>query len=338
MEPLRFNENGRFRILHITDFHCGKDFNPKLTAGMEALLKETNPDFVMLGGDQCVERQTPEEAAEYMAKIMAPVLKRSLPWAAVFGNHDRETGLNLEDETDMYNTLPGCMAEKGPEELTGCGNYCLSVLSSKDDSPAFNIFCLDSNHEVDDYYEKFGIDRRSRIILPDHFNEGENGGGPLFDQVSWYYNESLRREKEAGKKIPAVMFMHIPVPEYLQILHNPEETGARGFKRATVGCTEINSGIFLASLQRGDVKGWFFGHEHHCDIEGKYCGVTLAASAALGYNMSAHDDMRGGRVIDLYENGEIHTNMVRLWDIMGPECMRDPDYMEGGIRYFIRKL
>ena len=35
---LRFAENGRFRILMISDFHGKPDFNPKLTAGIEALV------------------------------------------------------------------------------------------------------------------------------------------------------------------------------------------------------------------------------------------------------------------------------------------------------------
>ena len=43
-------------------------------------------------------------------------------------------------------------------------------------------------------------------------------------------------------------------------------------------------------------------------------------------------------MIDIAENGDIATRQVSLWDIMGKKCMRDPDYMEGGCPYFIRKL
>ena len=147
-----------------------------------------------------------------------------------------------------------------------------------------------------------------------------------------------KAEKEAGKKIPAVMFMHIPLPEYLEILRNPEDCGAIGSKRETVGCCEINSGLFAACLQRGDVKGIFFGHEHLCDIQGEYAGIIMAQDAAIGYNMSAHDDLRGGRVIDLFADGSIQTRTVKLIDLMGREAMRRPDYFEGGCKYFIRDL
>ena len=49
---LRFHPDGHFRILMISDFHGKPDFNPKLTAGIEALVAHTEPDFVMVGGDQ----------------------------------------------------------------------------------------------------------------------------------------------------------------------------------------------------------------------------------------------------------------------------------------------
>ena len=191
---------------------------------------------------------------------------------------------------------------------------------------------------VEDLIEKFNLPKGTRIRLPDHFNDGQDGAMPTFEQVMWYYNTSKQAEKAEGRKIPAVMFMHIPLPEFSLIARNPEECGAIGSKRETLGTTEMNFGLFAACLQRGDVKGIFFGHEHLCDLQGEYCGITMAQDAALGYNMSCHDDLRGGRVIDLFEEGTIQTHTVKLIDLMGREAMRRPDYFEGGCKYYIRKL
>ena len=94
---LRFRD-GRFRILMVSDFHAGKSYDPKLRRGLEALLEKTVPDFVMVGGDQCLDRETPAAAGEYMADIMSPVIERKIPWAAVLGNHDREVGISAEEE------------------------------------------------------------------------------------------------------------------------------------------------------------------------------------------------------------------------------------------------
>lgn len=335
---LRFHENGRFRILMVTDFHCGESYNPKLKTGFRALIKATEPDFVMLGGDQCVCRNTPKEADEYMRDIVEPITEKGLPWAATYGNHDRECGLDLDAEEAIYENIPGCLSQRGPKDIHGVSNYRIPVLASRSDEVAYDLWSIDSNHEVDDYIEEFGLKKGTQIILPHHFNDGENGGSPYFDQVMWYYKTSSDLEKERGHKTPGVLFSHIPVPEFYQILRNPEETEAIGSKRAPCGAAEINSGMFLASLERQEIRGMFFGHEHHIDMQGEYCGITLACASALGYNMSAHDDLRGGRVIDLFEDGNMETYHVKLMDLLGRDAMRDPDYFEGGCRYHIRVL
>lgn len=341
---LRFNADGHFRILMVSDFHLGlnrrlkEDYNYKVTAGLEALICETSPDMVFLGGDQCLASDDPAEAKALFETVIEPILRRGLPFATVFGNHDRETGISLEVEEELYESIPGCLSQAGPQELDGVGNYRLTVLSSSGNKPAFSLFALDSQRELSDLIGKFGLPEGTKILLPEHFNEGQTGAMPTFEQVMWYYNTSKDDERRFGRKIPAVMFMHIPLPEYLEIIRNPEECNAIGSKRETVGCTEVNFGLFGACLQRGDVKGIFFGHEHLCDIQGEYCGIIMAQDAALGYNMSAHDDLRGGRVIDLFEDGTVNTHAVKLIDIMGREAMRRPDYFEGGCKYFIRKL
>lgn len=335
---LRFHNNGRFRILMVSDFHAGAQYHPMLKVGLETLLEHTKPDFVMIAGDQNLPQTEPAAVRTYFCDIIEPILQRGLPWAAVFGNHDRECGMDVAEEQKVYESIPGCMGEAGPAEIHGVGNYRIPVLSAGSDMPAFYIWGMDSNRYMRDWIPDFGLAADTRFVLPDHFNDNSTDGCPLFDQVQWYYNSSREAEKTFGRKIPGVMFMHIPLPEYLQILHNPEECGAVGSLRSKIGCSEISSGLFLACLERGDIKGIFFGHEHLCDIEGKYCGITMACDAALGFNMSGHDDLRGGRVIDLYEEGTVETYNVKLMELLGKKAMRNPDYFEGGCKYFIRKL
>lgn len=343
-KELRFNNDGHFRILMVSDFHSTKnsnlkqDYSEKMIDGFRALIDETKPDFVMIGGDQCIDAETIEGARARMEYLMTPVLESKLPWAAVFGNHDNEMGLPVCEEEKAYEEIDGCLNEAGPEDIDGTGNYCLPVMNHDGSSVAFNIFALDSHREIRDLIDKFNLAEDTRLILPRHFNDGQTGCMPDFEQIMWYYNTSKEAEKKAGRKIPAVMFMHIPLPEFLHVVRNPEHCNAVGSKREALGCCEVNFGLFAACLQRGDVKGIFFGHEHLCDIQGQYCGITMAQDAAIGFNMSAHDDLRGGRVIDIYEDGSVETHTVKLIDIMGKEAMRRPDYFEGGCKYFIRDL
>lgn len=341
---LRFNEDKKFRVLMVSDFHLGvnkrlkEDYNYKVIRGLEALLESTKPDFVMIGGDQVLDYGTPEKVKAKFQEIIEPILSRKIPWGAVFGNHDRECGIDIREEMKIYQSLPLCLAQAGPEDVSGVGNYVIPVYSSEKDEIKYNLWALDSQHMTRDYIENFGLDKDTQIVLPHPMNDGSGDGTPLFDQVMWYYNESRQAEKDNGGKIPGVMFMHIPIPEFLQISRNPEQCNAIGSKRESCCATELNSGLFLAALQRGDIKGFFFGHDHLVDLQGEYCGITLACDGALGYNMSAHDDLRGGRVIDLYEDGGMETHNVKLIDLLGRSAMRDEDYFEGGCRYHIRVL
>ncbi len=333
-EKLCFNEKGKFRILAVSDFHAGKNFSKKLTVGFEALLENTNPDFVMLIGDQCLDKNTSEEVKNYMAEIMSPVIKRNLPWSAVFGNHDREMGISAEDEIEAYSCLSGFCGEAGPENVSGCGNFTVPIYSENGEKLKFILWGMDSG-----LYQRNTLGHpKSELVLPDVPFGGSSDGTPDFSQVMWYYNESLKLEKQEGEKVPGIIFTHVPIPEFVYITRNPEECRARGNLREAPGCATLSSGLFNASVERGDIKGFFFGHDHLNDLQGEYLGITMACDGALGYDMSTHDDLRGGRVIDIDTDGNIETRMISLWSLMGKDCMRNPDFMEGGCQYFIRKL
>lgn len=342
---LCFNSDGKFRILMISDFHAGSrrkgfedgnPYSPKVREAVEALVNNTSPDFVMVGGDQCIGH-SPEYLYNAMTDIMAPVIERGIPWAHVYGNHDREMAMSTAEQEEIYETVPLCLSKRGPSDIFGVSNFVLPVYDKKGEKPAYNLFALDSNREISDYTEQFGIkEEDNNILLPFSFGSGSVQAMPFFQQVMWYYNTSRELEKENGRRIPALMFLHNPIIEFNLIFRNPEETDMYGEKREAVCCSELNSGLFTACLERGDVKGIFCGHEHMNAYHGKYCGITLGYAAAVGYDMSAHDDVRGGRVIDISEDGSMETRHIKLMSVMGDKALRRPDFFEGGLNYFIR--
>ncbi len=333
-EKICFGNDGKFRILAVSDFHAGKDYCKKLKVGLEALLENAKPDFVMLIGDQCLDKSTRSEVKAYMEDIMEPVTKRNLPWSAVFGNHDREMGISVDEEIEVYSEIEGFHGETGPKEVSGVGNFFIPIYSENGGSVKFVLWGLDSG-----LYQRNTLGyAENELILPDLPFGNSSDGTPDFSQVMWYWNESVKLEKETGYKVAGIMFTHVPLPEFLYITRNPEQCHARGNLREAPACSVISTGLFNAAVERGDIKGFFFGHDHLNDLQGEYLGITMANDAALGYNMSAHDDLRGGRIIDIDINGNVETRMVTLWSLMGKECLRNPDFMEGGCQYFIRKL
>ena len=106
-ELLRLNNDGKFKILQISDTHMvtgagickdaidgqGKHL-PKSEADtltvdfMKNVLDMEKPDLVVFTGDQLYHDISDSQSA--LLKLVAPIVERSIPFAAVFGNHDSE--------------------------------------------------------------------------------------------------------------------------------------------------------------------------------------------------------------------------------------------------------
>lgn len=59
--PLKFDENGHFRMLMITDTHHRPLKGDTTVRAMDQLIERTKPDFVFLGGDITAGRATKED-------------------------------------------------------------------------------------------------------------------------------------------------------------------------------------------------------------------------------------------------------------------------------------
>ena len=104
---LRVREDGKFRIVQISDTHMvtdvgvckdaidadGEDLpeseaDPLTVSFVGEILDAEKPDLVVLSGDQLHHDIRDSQSALF--KVVAPMIERSIPFAAVFGNHDSE--------------------------------------------------------------------------------------------------------------------------------------------------------------------------------------------------------------------------------------------------------
>lgn len=107
---LRVNDDGEFKIVQISDTHMvtgvgvckdaidgtGKNMpeseaDPLTVQFIGKILDVEKPDLVVLTGDQLHHDTSDSQTALF--KAVAPIIERSIPFAAVFGNHDSE-GVN----------------------------------------------------------------------------------------------------------------------------------------------------------------------------------------------------------------------------------------------------
>jgi hypothetical protein len=320
--PLRFRPDRKFRLLLLADAHGGTQPHPQLFSGIDAIIEQAKPDVVLFMGDQCGHRigcAATGELYDYLALLTRTLERQGIPWAHVYGNHDYNLGITNEEAQKVYETFPYCISKRGPEDIHGVGNYVLPVLHADSDTPAFNIWGMDTHDDNKCFAQTYNLQEDTQFILPEHFAFGYHSDNQHTDQLIWYYQTSLAIEQAFGRKIPGILYQHIPLPEFCLIPRNPQHTDMAGNMREHVGTNELNCGLFSACLQRGDIRGIFAGHDHLNDYCGVYCGVMLGACAGINYDCGSHDDLRGGRVIDIEENNPWHiqTHMLRLRDVMG---------------------
>ena len=100
-------KNGKFKIVQISDTHMvtgggvcedaidahgnhlpASEADPLTVNFIEKILDIERPDLVVLAGDQVHHDVSDSQSALF--KVVAPIIERSIPFAAVFGNHDSE--------------------------------------------------------------------------------------------------------------------------------------------------------------------------------------------------------------------------------------------------------
>ena len=88
---LKFNKDGKFKIVQFTDVHF-KYGNPASDVALERIrevLDAEHPDLVVFTGD--VVYSSPADKG--MRQVLQQVSERNIPFVVTFGNHDPSTTL-----------------------------------------------------------------------------------------------------------------------------------------------------------------------------------------------------------------------------------------------------
>ncbi len=268
---LRFRTDGTFTIAQLTDIHWhnGEPEDLSSRALIEAVLEAERPDLVAFTGD-VVGGYASHDPDEALRQAVAPVERRRVPWAMVFGNHDDEGRLSRLDLLRAQQALSSCLSERGPESVAGVGNYVLRISSARARALGAALYFLDSGG-----YAAAG---------PGHYAWIGR------DQIAWYVRRARSLAAEYARapayvpraeRLPALAFFHLPLPEYVDAWDFEPCRGSRG---EPVCCPALNSGLFAALVESGDVMGTFVGHDHLNDFEGERHGIRLCYGRAGGFS------------------------------------------------------
>ncbi len=324
---LRFKSDGTFKIVQFTDTQDDQDIDPRTVLLIENVLDQENPDLVVFTGDNIAGGpsngglRTAEDVRKAIANIAGPVDSRGIPWLITFGNHDAEraalTGLDEEGMLEIYMSYPYNINQRSPKGVNGTGNMNALVFSSKGHSAVFNVWALDSG--------RYAPEKIADQVIADDFLLGWTWM-PDWDwirpsQIAWYTGTSQMIERRYRKKIPSLMFFHIPLQEFRTMYENGLRHDLSGERNEDECPGPFNSGLFSALLERGDVKGVFVGHDHVNNYVGNYFGILLGYSANTGfgtYGLGGPENhrLRGARVFSVYEDDleRVDTHMIYAKD------------------------
>ncbi len=293
-QNLKFNADGKFKILQLTDVHFNKtDAAIAALQILDNVISDEKPDLVVLTGDII----SAPPAKENLLTVLNRISKHNIPFVYEFGNHDWEQGLS---NRELYaiargvknNILPDLKDEK---EL----DYVVKIKDHTGKSDAAVLYCLDSHS------------------YPKGFPEDKSHGTYAwltYDQVDWYRQQSQAiKDANGGATLPALAFFHIALPEFNQAV-TTERAACIGSRREEACSPKLNTGMFTAMMESGDIMGVFVGHDHDNDYSVLWHDILLGFGRYSGGNTVYNNLKPGARVIVL-EEGQRHFNTyIREWD------------------------
>lgn len=221
---LRFNCNGKFKILMLSDIQETLDYDKRTLEGINRIIEIEKPDLIILGGDNCdgTVLKTEEELRKYLDIFSEPMESRKIPWGHVFGNHDHDIDIDDIRKTKIYEEYEYCIS-KHTENFYGTTNFVLPIKYSNKNEIAFNIWGLDSNNLI----ASTGMPIDKNINLLKKPTMSCRWDVVHFEQLMWYWNSSREIEEYCNRKIDSILFMHIPPWEFQYIVENPRYTNAK---------------------------------------------------------------------------------------------------------------
>ncbi|MBT1170543.1 metallophosphoesterase [Bifidobacterium sp. SO4] len=415
---LQFHHSGKFRVLQIADIQDGPKIAKDTMALIEASLDATRPDLVIFSGNQIAgydpafaatfrkrrwrvegegsaaddsepARATALEDTRQLVRkavwhSVEPLVKRGIPWAVTYGNHDFQCGLSDAELDAIYREFPGCVnpgASAGTsDEYDGDGDMTMresgdaaipaapaNVLLPKQTiytcGPDGTVGVIGGPGTVDDgapapaadgvvpnavpcepgtfALPVMDVDRTRDVLGLVLVNSGDYAHGGGFGTPSDAAMAFLRALPEhIGAK--SMVFQHMPLPEYYQVLRpvsataafamqgyrehantyyvlDEDKTQLGGYLGEGISCPD-HSGEFAVLRDSEGYIGVVAGHDHRNGFVGETEGLLLIATPTCGFNTyGPAPAKRATRLIefDIRHPYEPRTQLLEFGELVG---------------------
>ena len=306
-------KNGQFKIMQIADAQELPAVSPDTVRLIEMAIEAERPDLIVFTGDQIYGIHPrlwgggEMRVRKVLGLLLAPVQAAGVPFAVTFGNHDAESGVPAARQADFYAEMPGYLAGERRSDADP-GTFRLPIYDENGEE-AFCVYAFDT-HGASLGGEKSGINRA---------------------QLDWF------RGTRAGKKTPALVFQHIPAPEYYNVIKKenkrvrgaveafgrhkgefyslpPALRDAGGFLGEAPSVLAEDAGEFATLHADGGVLAIAAGHDHNNSFAADYKGIKLIYTQGAGFHVYGPHLNRGVRLFTLNESAPgAFATYTRTW-------------------------
>jgi predicted MPP superfamily phosphohydrolase len=169
---LRFNKDGKFKIVQITDLHYGEgdEKDGQNDAIIEDIMNFEKPDFVVNTGDVISgymwNGSDPDWAEIHYSKPFNVLTKLGYNWASTAGNHDSQANLSRAEISELDRSFDMSLTQPNAEpELHNSFNYVLPIYDSAGEQIMSRLWFLDSGD-----VGCLGMDTKYDCIHPNQVN------------------------------------------------------------------------------------------------------------------------------------------------------------------------
>lgn len=271
-----------FKLAIFSDLHFGEDESSfgiqqdqNSTQLMNWILELESPDFAVLNGDLITGENTfAHNSTGYLRRIVEPLVRRNIPWASTYGNHDtshnlsREGILHEEQKYDLSLTQHG-----PPDETDGVTNYYLPIypdpLWFNDGKPVGLLHFFDSRGSIAQKGDK---------DIPDFVSSRT---------ASWFRKSVAETQRKWGE-LPSLGFVHIPMRAFLDLqesktanVSGPHYPGMnKDVPVAQEGEGSQSKPFMQALLDTPKLHSIYSGHDHGDSWCGNWPNDTLPGDTA----------------------------------------------------------
>lgn len=249
---------------------------------LEEIITETAPDLIILTGDIIYGEF--DDNGSNLLEFIEFMESFNIPWAPVFGNHDNESKMGADWQSEQFENAENCLFLQ--RKMTGNGNYTVGIEQGGELIRVF--FMLDSN----------GVSNASDESLSNGHTQREIGFGQ--DQIKWYTkNAKSIKSKSPDTKISFAFHIQLNVfgeafakyttdPSkhvFIDYAENRQE-GDFGYIEKFYSGFDADKSIF-EGLKKLGVDSIFVGHEHANSASIVYEGVRLQ----FGMKCTSYDSL-----------------------------------------------